>query len=96
MFFQGAGIIVILALILFIPTRYLINLILGNNYYAAHTWPKGLCFLVTGAVVWIIGMYLNHDSKKNEFAPVHTFMFLKMEYWGIAYAVIALFIFVIG
>lgn len=87
-FFRGAGILVLLVFIVFIPLSSGINLLLGANYYEAHSWPKGLCCLVAGAIVWGCGKNLNRAAKENEFAPTHTFMFIKMEYWGFVYAAV--------
>ncbi len=95
MIFQGAGIFVLLALAIFIPFGYLVDLFLGPDYYRSHVWPKSLCLILSGAVVWFIGKSLNEESNENEFAPIHSFMFLKMEYWGVVFAAIALLIFLL-
>jgi hypothetical protein len=52
-------------------------------------WPKGLCFLVAGLFVWILGRYYNRGARVKRSAPVRTFLLLKMEYWGVAFAIIA-------
>jgi hypothetical protein len=95
MIFQGTGIIVLLALAIFIPFGYLVDLLLGPDYFRSHNWPKSLCLILSGAVVWLVGRSFNEESKENEFAPIHSFMFLKMEYWGVVFAAIALLIFIL-
>jgi hypothetical protein len=85
--YRGAGMLVVFALTVFIPLCYGINFIFGKEYYQAHAWPKGFCCLVVGALVWSIGKHLNREAKEKQGEAVHYFMSIKMEYWGIVYAV---------
>ncbi len=95
-FMQSAALLVAVTLISFFPLRHAIDFLFGKNYYSAHLWPKGLCLLVAGIVVWIIGRHSNRASRENRKAPVRTVFLIKMEYWGIAFAVVAVFLIFIG
>jgi hypothetical protein len=83
--YRGAGLVVVFALAAFIPLCYAINYVYGKDYYQSHAWPKGFCLLITGALVWCIGKYLNRKAKKRYGEAFHYFMFVKMEYWGFIY-----------
>lgn len=95
-FLQSAALLAAVTLISFIPLRHLIDLLFGENYYFSHLWPKGVCLLVAGIFVWAIGRRYNKASRENKSAPVRTFLFLRLEYWGIAFAVIAVFMILLG
>ncbi len=95
-FMQSAALLAAVTLISFFPLRHLISYIFGQNYYSTHLWPKGLCLLVAGIVVWIVGRQVNRACRENRSAPVRTVFLIKMEYWGIAFAVVAVFILFMG
>ncbi len=95
-FMQSAALLAAVTLISFIPLRHLIDYVFGQNYYPTHLWPKGLCLLAAGVAVWIIGRLTNRACRGNKSAPVRTVFMIKMEYWGIAFALVAVFILVIG
>ncbi len=97
MFFaQSAGFMLAVALIVYIPLRQLIDFIFGRDYSHLHAWPKGLCLLVAGMIIWFVGRYMNRASRTNKYAPVHTFLLIKMEYWGFVCAIYAVYQFFIG
>ncbi len=95
-FLQGAALLAAVTLITFIPLRHVIDFLCGKDYYNAHSWPKGLCLLVAGVFVWVIGRHYNRASRQSRFAPVRTFLFIRMEYWGVAFAVVAVFLILLG
>ncbi len=93
---QSAALLAAVTLISFIPLRHLIDLLFGRNYYHSHLWPKGLCLLVAGLLVWVIGRCYNRAARENRCAPVRTFLFIKMEYWGIVFIIAAVFLMLLG
>ncbi len=95
-FMQSAALLAAVTLISYFPLRHLIDFIFGPNYYLSHLWPKGLCLLAAGIAVWIIGRRINRACREKRTAPVRTVFMVKMEYWGIAFAVVAVFILFIG
>ena len=95
-FLQSAALMAAVTLISFIPLRHLIDVLLGNNYFFSHLWTKGLGLLIAGTLLWAIGRQYNKASRGNRSAPVRTFLFVKMEYWGIAFAVVAVFMLILG
>jgi hypothetical protein len=95
-FLQSAALMAAVTLISFIPLRHLIDFLLGNNYYYNHLWPKGLGLLIAGTLVWTIGRQYNKGSREKKSAPVRTFLFVKLEYWGLVFAVAAVFMLILG
>jgi hypothetical protein len=93
---QSAALLVAVTLISFFPIRHVIEYLLGPNYYSTHLWPKGLCLMAAGIIVWLVGRHSNRACRESKNAPARTVFFIKMEYWGIAYAVVAVFLFFIG
>jgi hypothetical protein len=95
-FMQSAALLVAVTLISFFPIQLAIDYLLGQKYYSTHLWPKGLCLLAAGIVVWLIGRHSNRASREYRSAPVRTVFLIKMEYWGIAFAIVAVFILFLG
>ena len=76
-----------------------------ESYYQAHGWPKLLAFFLAGAVISPLGAYLNRKQgkvmieketgKEVLIKPNHSFLFIRMEYWGpILFALGIIFLFV--
>ena len=71
-----------------------------NNYFQAHLWPKLAALGLIGASCWFLGRFLNTrppqvfvdetTGQEVEVKPRHELMFIKMEYWGIIFAIIGL------
>lgn len=104
---RGAGGLVILigivvCLFINILTSKLFN---ENNYFQAHLWPKLAALGLIGALCWFIGRFLNGrppqifidetTGQEFEVKPCHELMFIKLEYWGIIFAVIGLALLVV-
>ncbi len=95
-FLQSAALLAAVTLISFVPLRHLIDLLFGKNYYFNNLWPKGMCLLVAGALVWAIGRQYNKATREKKSAPVRTFLLVRFEYWGIAFAIVAVFVILLG
>lgn len=64
-----------------------------SNYFQTHLWPKLAALWVTGLCCFFLGRYLNSrpprllidpaTGQQVELKPIHDFMFIKLEYWGI-------------
>ncbi|HET6421764.1 MAG TPA: hypothetical protein VFG19_16525 [Geobacteraceae bacterium] len=95
-FLQSAALLAAVTLISFFPLRHLIDFLLGKNYFSGHMWPKGVFLLIAGILVWAIGRRYNRATRENKSAPVRTFLFVRFEYWGIAFAIVAVFMILLG
>ena len=77
-----------------------------NNYFQSHLWPKLTALGITGVCCWFLGRYLHRQpsrlvmdpatGQQIEVKPNHHLMFIKLEYWGVIFVVIALAILVIN
>lgn len=73
----------------------------NNNYYQQHSWPVTISLILAGIICWFLGKYLNRpqngrvyidkeSGKEVQLRKVHTLFFIKIEYWGIIYAIFGL------
>ena len=77
-----------------------------SNYFQGHLWPKLAALAITGLLCWFGGRYLHSrpsqlvldetTGEQAEAKPIHDFMFIKMEYWGVIYGVIAMVLLVMN
>lgn len=64
-----------------------------DNYFQAYLWPKLAALGLMGVLFWSLGRYLHSrpgqividetTGEEVEQKPIHDFMFVKLEYWGI-------------
>jgi NADH:ubiquinone oxidoreductase subunit 6 (subunit J) len=74
-----------------------------THYYDAHNWPKGAGFLLSGIIVYFVGVYLNSrpgramidkaTGREIVLRRVHSLFFIPMEYWGAVLAVAGIVLF---
>lgn len=65
-----------------------------NNWW----WTVGLTFLAAGAINWFVGRHYNNrpaellidpmTGVEQYYRPNHSFYWLKMEYWGVLFALV--------
>ena len=77
-----------------------------SNYFQAHLWPKLAALGITGLMCWFLGRYLHSrppqlvldetTGEEVELKPRHDFMFIKIEYWGVIYILIAFVVLVMN
>jgi hypothetical protein len=90
---QGAGIlVVVIAGLSFVLMQLLTDALFGKHYFVEEAWPKIVAALVAGAIIWMVGLWLNkrpgrlyldvETHEHVEFKPRHTLFFVNMEYWG--------------
>jgi hypothetical protein len=91
---SGLGFLVaVVAFLLLLLAEYGTEALSGDDsYYQAHGWPKLLALWLAGAVIWLLGAYLNRKQGKVMIEketgrevllkPDHSFFFIRMEYWG--------------
>src|ERR1043165_7685497 len=73
----------------------------GNEYYDDHVWPKVSAALLSAALIWYTGQYVNRKGPIRELHDVttgekfayqdgggSTFFFVPMEYWALVCVVI--------
>jgi hypothetical protein len=103
---RGMGGIVLIVGIL---VSLIVNIVTSSvyeepNYFQSHLWPKLLALLLCGAICWFLGRYLNsrpgivvvdaQTGQQTVERPYHHLFFLKMEYWGLVYWVVAVVVLV--
>jgi hypothetical protein len=88
MIFQGAGILVLLALAMPSLVSTVLELALGS----APPWADWIGIFLAGVGLVFVGKSLNRESSVNEFFTPHTCMFIRIEHWGALYIFIALFV----
>lgn len=98
---RGAGGLVIIAgiLVCLITNIVTSKMFDESNYFQSHLWPKVAALGITGLGCWFAGRYLHSrpaqlvidetTGQEVELKPRHDLMFIKMEYWGVLYLVIA-------
>jgi len=88
--------VLVIAFAAFLSTEWIVEAVNADqSYYQNNGWPKIVASVVGGALVSLLGFYLN--KKKNERELVdpktgeqmllttgggHTFFFIPMQYWG--------------
>lgn len=105
-FHRGAGLVVILMMLLILPFTILTNKMFGEGYTAGHLWPASLGLCLIGILTWRLGSWLNMrdapppEARSKGFRAVydapHMFMFMRMEYWGVFYIVFGIAILFTG
>jgi len=104
---RGVGPVVI---VVGIVASLIINIITSkvfdqNNYFQDHLWPKILALIITGLCCWFFGRYLhsrppqrtiNNKGEEVLIKPVHDFMMIKVEYWGVICFLLAVFVLVVN
>lgn len=93
---SGRGILTPLILILFIVVSSVLSASLNSLEVALYTMP--VAFLLGGWANWYLGNKWNNvpgrivvdeaTGERIELKPRHTFFWIKMQYWGIAFLVI--------
>lgn len=88
---------VVAIICLFLVSSFFDN-IFGAGYYKMHSLPKFIAGIVGGAVIFMIGYWLN--SKRDVFEEIidtqtrksvlvkrhrHSLFFVPFEYWGVIY-----------
>ena len=71
-----------------------------TTYFQDNLWPKVAALWLTGIISWFVGRYLNtrperividrETGREVRQRLVHDFLFIRIEYWGIIFAVIGL------
>lgn len=94
---QGIGAV---ALIIPIIVCLVINIVTSRvleepNYFQGHLWPKLAALGITGLCCGVLGLYVNRKpprieidketGREIEVKPDHSFMFIKLEYWGVIF-----------
>lgn len=95
----GIGLIVCLAVNIFTSKMFE-----EPDYFQKYLWPKLVTLGITSVSCWFLGRYLNSrpprilvdeaSGKEFRFKPRHELMFIKMEYWGVIFAVVGLMLLV--
>lgn len=81
-----------------VVTQLIMDSVLGDGYYTAHTWPKSLAMMIIGAACWFAGRKMNleptidPETGATTTIPTskHTLFFIKLEYWSLIYVAFAL------
>jgi hypothetical protein len=72
----------------------------GDGYFDRHRWPLALSLIISAAVCWTLGNFLQSwsiakDKKPGDESPGtwprHTLFFIPMHYWAPILLVIALY-----
>jgi hypothetical protein len=105
---KGWGIlVVVITFLVLMGTELAVGAIFGNpHYYQAHSWPKGVAFLLAALAVYFLGCYLSNRPGRVVIDKVtgqelvlrrsHALFFIPMEYWGYILAVIGLVLFFVS
>ncbi|HEY1011472.1 MAG TPA: hypothetical protein VGE07_02130 [Herpetosiphonaceae bacterium] len=77
-----------------ILAQVIVEAVSGEGAYARNGPAFFACALIAGAVVlWFLGRFLNgRDSPyaTSNFEVAHSFLYLRMEYWAVAFVAFAL------
>ncbi len=105
---RGAGAVVfIIAIIVCLVINIVTSKVFDeSNYFQAHLWPKIAALWITGVSSFFLGRYANSRPPRlvidkttgQEIAqkPIHDFMFIKLEYWGLIFVVIGIVLLLIN
>jgi hypothetical protein len=89
-FWTGNGFLVLLTFIVTALAPSWIANAVEAGYGNTHSWPNAVGLIIGGVIVFLVGRSLNSGiavparSASNLFGgrPDHSFMFMRMEYWG--------------
>jgi len=95
---QGFGFLaVVIPFAILVAFQALLDSVQGEGFYMENLWPKVMAFLLSGALVYVVGDRLNNkpgkiliDPETNqqiELKGVHTMFWVPMQYWGIIIAI---------
>jgi len=99
MIWRGWGILVlIITIVMLIIMQGITGIVFGDSqYYAAHSWVKGVACILSAGTVYFIGRYLNNRNgriaidkstgQEFELKRRHDFFFIHMQYWSIPLAI---------
>jgi len=101
---KGWGILALLIpLILSWSIQFLADSVFGHDFYKTSTWAMPCVFIFSSFFVFLIGDKLNKkqgriliDPKTHENVEIktsHTFFFIPMQYWGILWIGVGLWMY---
>jgi hypothetical protein len=73
---RGRGLVVLLAVLVFMITEILIDGANGAGYYTAHTWPKILAAVLAAIPIWFIGKSFENDGRGDHL------WFIPVKWWA--------------
>jgi hypothetical protein len=73
---RGRG---IFAVLIFIGVFFVVDTMVGAEYFASHGWPKIMVGVCTALPVWFLGKKWNEDGSGS----VHDVFFVPMQYTGL-------------
>ncbi len=90
---RGRGVLALMAGFSFYAVRWLADNYYYNGYYYQNKWLIGLAGLLAVVPVAVLGMLWNRErvmrdpatGRNVRVANQHTFLFVPMQYWGVAY-----------
>lgn len=103
---KGWGILLIaIGVVFLLLTEVVVEAAIGNDaYFQEATWPMFLALVLSAAVIWPLGRWLNRpsgrvlvDRETGEEVMVgggdHSFFFIKLQYWAPILVVMGLLFF---
>jgi hypothetical protein len=102
--YTGWGPLIALAgFVCLLLTQYVVNAImLDDQFYTTHAWPKMLAMWIAAAVSWPIGRALKRKGGRNirDTAPPnawpvedHSLLFIPAHYWWIVFLLLGVILF---
>ena len=97
---RGAGFLVVpVVAAVFFGAQFATAQFLGTNYWNRQNWPAAAALLVAAATCFVLGRRMNKGAAKggdHGKAKTHDLLFLRMEWWAVPVAALAIAAFVYG
>lgn len=78
----------------------LVELVVGKEFYNTHNWVHMVGYIIAGVLCYFVGKELNKnkdkiyvDKESGKEVMVrnsHSFIFIKMEYWGFIFPIVGI------
>ena len=93
-FWRGRGFLVLVITFgISLINNLITDSITGNaTYYKVHKWPVGISLIISGALCWLAGEYLNNKQGRVLVDPTtgqqvvlrrtHSLFFIPLMWWG--------------
>jgi len=102
---QGLGILVPAIFVATTVPVFIIAIALFGDESANHPWTMGLALLLSAVCCWFVGKRLHNpdrgkvvldpsSGREIVLLPSHSLFFVKMEYWGVLFAILGVVMFV--
>ena len=83
---RGRGLVVLLAILVFIVVEAMVDGSMGGGYYASHAWPKILAAVLSAIPIWFIGVAFENGGGSD------SFWFVPVKWWAPVILIVGIFV----